>query len=265
MLTHDVIRSVMALTVIGGLSAGAHAFDEYEFDASTPPAEALELGLSSYRSGDKESAVEALSFAADKGNAIAQWKLGRMYAEGDGIARDDCKAFELFSDMADEHGGSPSQAESPFVSDAFVALGGYYRDGTECANGKQDLTRAREAYFYAASIYRDPEAQAKLAWMYYQGEGGARDPLQAAKWANLAANKGSVVGQALLGHVLFEGDGVERQPVVGLMYLTIARSQAGPTDGWIFDMQERAVSLATETERRTAMAMADDWLDKQKR
>ena len=97
----------------------------------------------------------------------------------------------------------------------------------------------------------------------FQGEGGDRDPLQAARWAKLAADKGDADAQALLGHLLFEGDGVPRQPVLGLMYLTIARSKADPTDRWIFDMQERAVSIATENERRTAMALAGDWEKRQ--
>ena len=98
--------------------------------------------------------------------------------------------------------------------------------------------------------------------MYYAGEGGERDPVQAARWAKLAADKGNVGAQALLGHLLFEGDGVPRQPVLGLMYLTLARERAKPTDGWIFSAQEEAVSVATETERRTAMALADDWMKK---
>ncbi|MEP1169771.1 MAG: tetratricopeptide repeat protein, partial [Alphaproteobacteria bacterium] len=158
---------------------------------------------------------------------------------------------------------NPTQRDSRFVSNAFVALGGYYEEGIPDTNVKQDLRRARQIYGYAASYFGDAEAQLKLAWMYYQGEGGDRDPLQAARWAKLAADKGDAEAQALLGHLLFEGDGVPRQAVLGLMYLTIARDQAEATDRWIFDMQERAVSVATENERRTAMALAGDWLDKQ--
>ena len=38
--------------------------------------------------------------------------------------------------------------------------------------------------------------------------------------------------------------------------------RAKPAQAWIFDMQEQAVSVATEDERRTAMALADDWITK---
>jgi TPR repeat protein len=262
----DLFRGLLAATAVLGLAGGAAAFDAKSLGADTAPADALKYGLNSYKSGDKETAAEALGLAADKGNPIAQWKLGRMYAEGDGIARDDYKAFELFSEMADAHAeDGPAQPNSRFISNAFVALGGYYKDGIPNTDVKQDPARARQIYAYAASYFGDPEAQVNLALMYYSGEGGERDPVQAARWANLAAAKGNVGGQALLGHILFEGDGVERQSVLGLKYLTIARDRAKPSDVWIFEMQERALSLATETERRTAMALVDDWLKTNKK
>jgi TPR repeat protein len=186
-----------------------------------------------------------------------------MYAEGDGVKRDDFKAFELFSEVADAHADdSPSEPGARFVSNSFVALGSYYRDGIPNSDVKPDLSRARQIFAYAASYFGDPDAQLNLAKMYYSGDGGERDPLQAARWAKLAADKGNIGAQALLGHLLFEGEGVRRQPVLGLMFLTVARERANPKDTWIFDMQEEALSVATEGERRTAIALAEDWLAK---
>ncbi len=249
--------------VLLGFAGQAVAFDPNNINADTPPAEALKYGLSSYKKGDKEQAFEALSFAADKGHPIAQWKLGRMYAEGDGIKQDDLKAFEYFSEIADAHADdSPSEPNARFVANAFVALGGYYKAGIPDTDVKADPARARQIYAYAASYFGDVDAQVNLARMYYAGEGGERDPIQAARWAKLAADKGSVGAQALLGHVLFEGDGVPRQAVLGLMYLSLARERAKPGDKWIFDMQEQALSVATEAERRTAMALVEDWTSK---
>lgn len=250
-----------------GIAGQAFAFDVKSLTADTSPGDALKYGLSSYKQGDKESALEALSFAADKGHPIAQWKLGRMYAEGDGIKRDDYKAFEYFSNIAEAHADdNPREPNARFISNAFVALGGYYKDGIPNTDVKADAIRARQIYSYAASYFGDGDAQLNLARMYYAGEGGDRDPVAAVRWAKLAADKGNVGAQALLGHVLFEGDeGVTRQPVLGLMYLSLARERAKPNDRWIFDMQEQAVSVATEDERRTAMALAEDWLSRNKR
>jgi TPR repeat protein len=256
----SALRPVVVCALLG-FAGHAFAFDPKSPDAS--PAEAFQFGQDAYRQGDKVTAVEALGFAAEKGHPIAQWKLGRMYAEGDGITRDDYKAFEYFSEIADAHADdSPSEPNARFVSNAFVALGTYYKNGIPNSDVKPDLDRARQIFAYAASYFGDAEAQLNLARMYYEGEGGDRDTLQAARWAKLAADKGNVGAQALLGHLLFEGDGIKREPVVGLMFLTIARDRASPSQQWILDMQEEALSVATESERRTAVALAEDWLDK---
>ena len=85
---------------------------------------------------------------------------------------------------------------------------------------------------------------------------------QAAQWAKLASDYGSVEGQALYGHILFIGDGNSRQPVDGLMYLTIALSRSQPGQDWIVTMHEEARSAATEAEWNAAKKRADEWLSK---
>jgi len=251
------------LCAVLGFSGTALAFDPSNPSSDATSAEAFRFGFDAYRQGDKVSAVEALGFAAEKGHPIAQWKLGRMYAEGDGITRDDHKAFEYFSEIADAHADdSPSEPSARFVSNAFVELGQYYKNGIPDTDVEPNPGRARQIFTYAASYFGDPEAQLNLARMYYDGEGGDRDPLQAARWAKLSADKGNVGAQALLGHLLFEGDGIKREPVVGLMFLSIARERADPSQRWIFDLQEQALSVANESERRTAFALAEDWVEK---
>jgi len=258
----DALLSVTFCAAFG-LAGHALAFDGKALSADMAPGQALQLGFDAYRQGDKLTAAEALGYAAAQGHPIAQWKLGRMYAEGDGIDRDDYKAFEYFSEIADAHADdNPSEPNARFVSNAFVELGRYYRNGIPNTAVKADPAQARQMFSYAASYFGDPDAQFSLARMYYNGEGGDRDTLQAARWAKLAAEKGNVGAQALLGHLLFEGDGVKREPVLGLMFLSVARDRAGPNQDWIYKMQEQAVSVATESERRTAMALAEDWVEK---
>lgn len=256
----NALRGVVLCTALG-IAGPAIAFDPTNPSPEATPAEAFRFGFDAYRQGDKLTAIEALGFAADKGHPIAQWKLGRMYAEGDGITRDDYKAFEYFSEVADAHADdSPSEPGSRFVSDAFVALGKYYKSGIPDTDITPNHDRARQIFTYAASYFGDAEAQLNLARMYYAGEGGDRDPLQAARWAKLSADKGNVGAQALLGHLLFEGDGLKREAVVGLMFLTVARDRAEPGQRWIHEMQEKALSVASESERRTAVALAEEWL-----
>jgi hypothetical protein len=240
----------------------AVAQDMHALDTETPN-DAFRMGYNAYQAGDTTTAVEALQFAADKGHPMAQWKLGRMYAAGDGIKQDPLKAFELFSEVANAYADeNPRAPSAPFVADAFVALGGYYRDGIPGSDVKPDFRRARQMFTYAASYFGDADAQLNLARMYYEGEGGDRDPRQAVRWAKLAADKGNIAAQAMLGNLLFQGDGVQRQPVIGLMFLTVASERADDDLQWIRDMQEEAFSIASETERRTATALALEWMAK---
>ena len=296
-----------ALVIVLGMTAHAVAFDIKNLNANTPPAEALRYGITSYRSGDKTTAVEALSFAAKNGSAGAQWKLGNMYAEGDGVEKNDYTAFKLFSDVA-AHAADDSNSRrdqpTPFVTNAWAKLGAFFRKGIPNSDVKADPSRARE-YFWRAAYFGDADAQLSLAAMFYNGEGGDRDLIQAAKWANLAADKGnpaakgllieialelthdhlksadlpgnlrqaaqwaklaadygSVEGQALYGHILFVGDGTHREPVKGLMYLTIALDRSGPGQDWIMSMHEEALSAATSKEWQAAKKLADEWLAK---
>ncbi len=47
------------------------------------------FGFSAYKSGHKDQAVEAYRYAAENGQLGARWKLARMYAEGDGVTRNE--------------------------------------------------------------------------------------------------------------------------------------------------------------------------------
>jgi TPR repeat protein len=239
-------------------------------EKSTPPAafksirEAFSAGIKGYNSGDKVAAVHALEYAAGQGHALARWKLGRMYAEGDGVPHDDLKAFEQFSRIADEHADQPPDApQARFVASAFVALGSYFLDGIPGSYVKANPTRARDMFFYAASYFGDPDAQYNLARLMIEGQGGAKNPRQAMRWLHLAADKGHVPSQALLGHLLFAEGKAGRAASRGLMWLMLARDGCDPVrDAWIVDLYEGAVSRASASDRQEAIALLEDHLRK---
>ena len=106
----------------------------------------------------------------------------------------------------------------------------------------------------AATRFGDADAQYHLARMFMDGAGGLdKDKLRAAKWLGLAAEKGHHGAQALLGHLLFRGDGVPRQGGRGLMWLSIAGANAkDPKDAWIRDLQAKDLASATDSERSLA-------------
>jgi hypothetical protein len=221
--------------------------------------EALRDGVRDYNAGDKQGAAQALEYAATQGHTLALWKLGRMYAEGDGVQHDDLKAFEYFSKLADLNADeSPVSPNAGVIASAFVALGSYFLEGIKGTYVAANPGRAREMFQYAASYFSDPNAQYNLARLYLDGAGVDKDARQAARWFNLAAEKGHHPSQALLGHLLINGQGVPRQRARGLMWLILAREAADPVkEGWIEDLYDKAFSGVSDSERKNALALLE--------
>lgn len=226
--------------------------------------EAFSTGMRSYSLGDKPGAVRALEYAAVKGHPRALWKLGRMYAEGDGVDHDDLKAFEYFSKVADDNADvMPGTPNSGFVSSAFVSLGGYLLRGIPGSYVKADPRKAIELFQYAATYFGDPGAQYSLGRLHLDGETLPKDPRRAAQWLNLAAEKGYVAAQALLGQMLVNGTGVPRQRALGLMWITLAKEGADPAkDGWILDLHEQVMANVTTLDQQAAAVYLDRYAKK---
>jgi uncharacterized protein len=223
--------------------------------------EAYQSGTKALRDGDTKAGLSALEYAAANGHFLAAWKLGRMYADGDGVARSDLRAFEYFRAIANAHADDvPGTPEAHFVASAFVALGTYYLDGLPDAKIKPDADRARQIYAYAASYFGDPDAQYRLGRLYLDGVSGTRDAKQAARWLSLAASKGQYEAQAVFGAMLFKGEYVPRQAARGLMWLTLARDAASPKETWITDLYAAAMKQATEDDRAVALVFLERWL-----
>jgi len=233
------------------------------------PIEAFEKARSAYRSGDKTSAVLSLQYAAGRGHAGAQWMLGRMYAEGDGVAHDDEKAFYYFREVVREASASnfldsyDQQTDGPYVSSALVWLGSYYLEGIAGTAVKPDPKIALRLFTDAAYNFGDPNAQYNLARMYLDGNGVKRDPERAVRWLNLAAQKNHAPSRALLGHMMFKGEFVHKQAAKGLMLMALARAAAqqsdDPSQQWMIDLYDKAVAGATEEERSQAAMLFDAW------
>jgi uncharacterized protein len=214
----------------------------------------------SYRSGDKHSALRQLELAAERGDILAQWKLGRMYADGDGVDADDYKAFRMFSRIADARADeSRDSLHAGVVANAFVALGHYWHGGIAQSPVKANPARAAKAFSYAATYYGHPEAQFQLARMMLDGSAsGKPEPRSAMGWLNLSAEKGHGLAQASLGRMLLVGEAVARQPVRGLMWLILARSSAAAaSNAWIIELHDKAMEAASDDVKRQAQAMAD--------
>lgn len=228
------------------------------------PRAALRAGLESYHAGDPGASVEALRYAAEGGESLAQWKLGNMYARGDGVARDETKAYDYYSRLVEHFiANEPDPGERPLAASAFVAVGAYLRNGLSSAKIAPDAERAFELFRYAATYFGDADAQYNLGRMYLDGAGVRQDARQSMNWLELAARKGHPQAQAVLGRVMFNGEaGATPQRARGLMYLTLARDAVAPapSEQWIIDLHTHAIETASEDERKAAIGLLEAYL-----
>ncbi len=229
------------------------------------PRQALQSALESFRSGDAASSVAALKYAAAGGESLAQWKLGKMYADGDGVPRDDYRAYQYFQEIVDRYDEETANwREKSVVASAFVAVGVFEMNGIAGSRLRPDPDQAMRMFLYAATNFSDSNAQYNLARLYLDGaEGFAKDSRQAARWFNLAAEKGHVESQALLGHLLFVGEGMQPQRARGLMWLTLAREGAtGKAQEWVNALYEQDMKLAGDNDRQVALVFLEEHMKK---
>jgi uncharacterized protein len=264
-------RCRIALTVFGTMMMGlAPALALDGSNTSTPrkippknfvsSQEALRVGLDDLKAGNTESSVAALTYAAVNGQPLARWKLGEMYATGDGVPRDDLKAYRYFNQLVEDYDeDQPDQRDLSAISNAFVTVGVYCLNGIPNSNVRPDPRRAHELFQYAATTFGDPNAQYNLAHMYIIGAAGlAKDSVAAIRWLALAAKQGHPPSQALLGHMLFVGDGVLDQRAQGLVWLELAQDGApDPKDQWIRELYQRDFDVATDEDRQAATTMLE--------
>ncbi len=253
----------LALTKLTGIMLGAAlsvlatapvalALDPNAGAAKSGPFDMFRHGFKAYREGNKEEAVTAYRNAAEMGHTGSRWALATMYADGDGVVKNDFEAFKIYSEIASQ-GVEPGSNDTGFFVNALKALAGYYYRGIPESPVRPDLSTARQLYFQAASTFGDAEAQYRLAKMLLAGEGGSSNIKQAKKWLNHARREGHPGAMAVFGNVLFQ----EGQTVRGLAYMTAALDTCSPADReWLQPLQEQAFSIVSEDERRTALTLA---------
>nr|WP_272211638.1 hypothetical protein [Marinicella sp. W31]MDC2877530.1 hypothetical protein [Marinicella sp. W31] len=166
---------VMASLVVGASLRPVCAFDiATEVPKDSGRFDLFRFGFKAYERGDKEKAVEAYRYAAEKGHTGSRWALANMYAYGDGVPENDYEAFKFYAEIVN-HDVEPGSPDTGFYVNALLALAGYYQTGIPDTPVEKDLAQARQFYFQAASVFGSPEGQFRLAEMILDGQGGAKN------------------------------------------------------------------------------------------
>ncbi len=122
---------------------------------------------------DYAEALKWYRLAAEQGSADAQFNLGLMYYQGQGVLQNYTEALSWYR----------KAAEQEHVS-AWGALGKLYHLGEGVV---QDYAKAVN-WFQKAAQQRDAFSQMKLGIIYFQGQGVPQDYVEAHKWFSLAAS-----------------------------------------------------------------------------
>ena len=157
---------------------------------------------------DQLRAEAAIRKAARAGNAEAQFRLGVMYGNGDGVGLDHQQARAWFE-----------KAIAQGHQNAMITLAWMYASGTGV---ETDESRARDLYLEAARC-GSAKAQYLVATMYRFAQYGiAKDMRLAVEWYVKAADQGMPTAQLALGKLLMEGKGVVGDDVAALQWLSLA-------------------------------------------
>jgi TPR repeat protein len=138
-------------------------------------AQNIVTAFNAYRMGDYAVALNELRPLAERGDVLAQYKLGVMYNNGEGVPQDFREAVNWFYRAA-TLGYPPAQS----------SLGVKYEKGQGV---KRDHGEAVKWYRHSAD-QGYATAQFRLGRMYVLGHGVRRDYTEAVAWFQIAADQG---------------------------------------------------------------------------
>jgi TPR repeat protein len=190
--------------------------------------------------------VATLEANAQKGDPSAEFELGRAYLKGDGVAKDEKRAFELMSAAAAqghveaEAGlgyllltgtGTPKDEEKARLALEVAAKQGSAKAAYNLGKLLSDKNEVPEAIPRLAQSAEAGLLEAELLladWYYFGREGVPKDYTKAFPLYLKAADQGSAQAQNTVGYMLFSGVGIEMDRSRGAEYYKKAADQGLP-------------------------------------
>ena len=194
--------------------------------------------------------LQTLRRLGEGGNAHVMFRLGRMYATGIGVARDDVEAVNwyrkgaaagntsamtaLAAALLDGRGTGKDPQEGVRLLRAAVDKDNHeamFRLGAALVDGKiiaKDAAEAMRLFTKAAEAGHVP-SMLELGVLYNSAEGGAADPVKAALWYKRAADLGNSAGMVNLGFMHQQGKGVEKNEITAVALYRRAAAEGNPS------------------------------------
>ena len=194
-------------------------------------------------SGEIQSA-QSVSSMAEKGDATAQYALGRQYEQGDGVGQDYGSAA-IWYYMAAQQGLAEAEAQ----------LGLLYRAG----RGVPQSDREAAVWLRKAAEQGVARAQSHLGFLYRAGRGVVQDDKSAANWLRRAAEQGDANAQHNLGALYANGQGVPQEDITAHQWLNLAAANGNPVAADDLVLLEKRM---TSSEIESAQGLAREWMEK---
>jgi hypothetical protein len=159
------------------------------------------------RQEDSSEPLESLRKIAEQGNATAQLKLARMYANGCNVPQDEAEAMKWFRKAAEQN-----------YADGQLCLGWCYANGQGVAKDEAEAVK----WYRKAAAQNHAQAQCNLGVCYADGKGVAKDEVEAVKWYRKAAEQNcpaAAQAQYTLYSMYDTGQGVPKDDVAAVEWL----------------------------------------------
>jgi TPR repeat protein len=209
--------------------------------SSTVAIAGLKEGYAALIKKDYVTAANEYRPLAERGDAEAEYRIGRMYEFGNGYPQDKTQGIAWIR-----------KAAAQGHVDAEQELGVVYATGDGVT---QDDVQA-VAWFRKAAEHGDATAQYNLGLLYAKGQGVTKDYAQSVDWWRKSAAQGNADAQFKLAVVYHTGEGVTQDEVAALANATLAARNGDKEN--IDYRNEIAKPLAPE-QKRKASALADAW------
>ncbi len=154
--------------------------------------------------------VAALTRMAKAGDPVAQYNLGVMYAQGEGLEQDYTEAVKWYRKAADQ-----GRAEAQYN------LGVMYDNG----EGVEQDYREAVKWYRLSAAQGDAAAQNNLGLVFHAGNGVTQNFAEALKWYRLSAAQGYANAQFNLGLIYDTGEGLEQDYTEALKWYHKAADQ----------------------------------------
>ncbi|MSU45685.1 MAG: sel1 repeat family protein [Lacunisphaera sp.] len=205
--------------------------------------------------------------AAEQGHRAAQYKLGLMYANGEGVNQDEIEANKWHRRATDHRvvnqdydydlGKKPTEtvewyrkAAEKGNASAQNNLGIIYANGIGVAQNRTDA----EKWYRKAAEQGHYDAQFYLGQMYADGDGVLVNNSEAVKWFRKAALRFHSGALPKLALKYYYGDGVTKCEIEGLAWFIYKTKVGRDTYGHEEDMKTRAWMEAALGREKTLVA-----------